>query len=205
MKIAGEQITAGILAGGEGRRLGGIDKGWYEVAGRPLIAHTLARVRPQVGQIVISANRSMQRYRCLGYSVYRDDTDDRRGPLAGVATILKAAATPYVLIVPVDTPLLPLNLVERLAAAMQLGTDIAIARTPDTLHPLHALMRRSLLDDIQEALWFGVRRVSEWQQSIERIVVDWADGGGFVNINSDQDAIVLSDRIRADRFGARPL
>lgn len=194
MELSGEQITAGILAGGEGRRLGGIDKGWYEVAGRPLIAHTLERVRPQVGQIVISANRSMPRYRRLGYAVHGDDTDDRRGPLAGVATVLKVAATPYVLIVPVDTPLLPMNLVERLAAAMQPATDIAIAGTSGVLHPLHALMHRSLLDDVQAALFAGVRRVTDWQQPLGQVVVDWEDSDAFANINSDQDAAALFDR-----------
>ena len=195
MKISAEQITAGILAGGEGRRLGGVDKGWYAVAGRPLIEHTLERVKPQVERIVISANRSVPRYRSLGYTVHGDDTDDHRGPLAGIATVLKAAATPYVLIVPVDTPLLPLDLVERLAGAMRPETDIAVARTPDELHPLHALMRRSLLDDIQAALFSGVRRVTEWQQETDRVVVDWADADAFANINSDEDAQALAQRL----------
>ncbi|MGN8159882.1 molybdenum cofactor guanylyltransferase MobA [Salinisphaera sp. RV14] len=195
MKIAPEQITAGILAGGEGRRLGGIDKGWYRVGDRPLIEHTIERVTPQVGHIVISANRSLARYRGLGYTVHGDDTDDHRGPLAGIAAVLKAAATPYVLIVPVDTPLLPLDLAARLAAAMRPETDLAVARTPDELHPLHALMRRSLLDDIQAALFSGVRRVTEWQQDIGRVVVDWAEAGPFANINSDQDAEALTHRL----------
>ncbi|KEZ76222.1 molybdopterin-guanine dinucleotide biosynthesis protein A [Salinisphaera hydrothermalis C41B8] len=195
MKISAEQITAGILAGGEGRRLGGVDKGWYVVADRPLIEHTLERVKPQVGRIVISANRSVPRYRGLGYTVHGDDTDDHRGPLAGIATVLKAAATPYVLIVPVDTPLLPLDLVSRLADAMRPDTDIAVARTPDELHPLHALMRRSLLDDIQAALFSGVRRVTEWQQDTARVVVDWADAEAFANINHDEDAEALAGRL----------
>lgn len=187
MKISVDQITAGILAGGEGRRLGGIDKGWYELAGRSLIERTIDRVRPQAGRIVISANRSMVRYRTLGYTVHGDDTDDRRGPLAGIATVLKAAATPYVLIVPVDTPMLPLDLAERLAAAMKSDTDVAIARTPDQLHPLHALMRRSLLDDVQAALFSGVRRVVEWQEPLDRVVVDWQFNARFHNINSVED------------------
>lgn len=195
MKISGEQITAGILAGGEGRRLGGVDKGWYTVGGRPLIEHTLDRVKPQVGRIVISANRSLPRYRSLGYTVHGDDTDDHRGPLAGIATVLKAAATPYVLITPVDTPLLPLDLVDRLAAAMRSDTDIAVARTPDKLHPLHALMRRSLLDNIQAALFSGVRRVTQWQQDTERVVVDWGDANAFANINSDEDADAVTDQL----------
>lgn len=195
MTISGEQVTAGILAGGEGRRLGGVDKGWYTVAGTPLIERTLERVKPQVGRVVISANRSLARYRSFGYTVHGDDTDDHRGPLAGIATVLKAAATPYVLIVPVDTPLLPLDLVDRLAGAMRPDTDVVIVRTPDELHPLHALMRRSLLDDVQAALFSGVRRVTEWQQGVERIVVDWEEAHAFANINSDEDAEALIRRL----------
>ncbi|HET7312775.1 molybdenum cofactor guanylyltransferase MobA [Salinisphaera sp.] len=195
MKISSAQVTAGILAGGEGRRLGGADKGWYEVAGRPLIEHTLARVRPQAGGIVISANRSLSRYRSLGYTVHGDDTDEYRGPLAGIASMLEVAVTPYVLIVPVDTPMLPLDLVARLADAMKPNIDLAVARTPDSLHPLHALMRRSLLGDVRAALFFGRRRVTEWQQQTARVPVDWPDGEDFVNINRAQDAEALVDRL----------
>ncbi|AWN15914.1 molybdenum cofactor guanylyltransferase MobA [Salinisphaera sp. LB1] len=195
MKIAPEQITAGILAGGEGRRLGGIDKGWYSLAGQSLIERTIQRVRPQAARIVISANRSLSRYRKLGYTVHADDSDDHRGPLAGIATVLKAAATPYVLIVPVDTPMMPLDMAERLAAAMKPDTDIAIARTPERLHPLHALMRRSMLDDVQAALFSGVRRVADWQENTDRVIVDWASEERFANINSDEDARTLAERL----------
>ncbi|WP_423821915.1 molybdenum cofactor guanylyltransferase MobA [Salinisphaera sp. SPP-AMP-43] len=195
MHITPEQITAGILAGGEGRRLGGIDKGWYSLAGQSLIERTLERVRPQAARIVISANRSVARYRKLGYTVRGDDSDDHRGPLAGIATVLKAAATPYVLIVPVDTPMLPLDLGERLAAAMKPGTDLAVARTPERLHPLHALMRRSVLDDVQAALFSGVRRVTDWQNDTARAIVDWPSEERFTNVNSDEDAEALVERL----------
>lgn len=195
MTIAPEQITGGILAGGQGRRLGGVDKGWYELAGRPLVERTIERLRPQVGRIVISANRSLPRYRRLGYTVHVDDADDHRGPLAGIATVLKAAATPYVLVVPVDTPLLPDDLAARLAPALKTGVDIAVARTPDGLHPLHALMRRSLLDDVQAALFSGTRRVLDWQANLARVVVDWESNDAFLNLNSDDDAVQLADRL----------
>lgn len=188
MNIPLAHITAGILAGGAGRRLDGIDKGWYPLAGRALIVHTLARVRPQAGQIAISANRSIARYRDLGYAVYADDRDGYCGPLAGMASLLQAATTPYVLIVPVDTPLLPLDLGSRLAAALSADVDMTVARTPGGLHPLHVLLRRSLLNDLQAALFAGVRRVTEWQEGTRRVVVDWASDEGFANINSDQDA-----------------
>lgn len=195
MTIASEQITGGILAGGQGRRLGGVDKGWYELAGRSLVERTIERLRPQAGRIVISANRSLPRYRRLGYTVHVDDTDDHRGPLSGIATVLKAAATPYVLVVPVDTPLLPDDLAVRLGNAMKTGVDIAVARTPDGLHPLHALMRRSLLDDVQAALFSGTRRVLDWQANLSRVVVDWESNDAFLNLNSEDDAQQLAARL----------
>lgn len=194
MDIAREQITAGILAGGEGRRLGGIDKGWYELSGQSLVDRTIERVRPQAGQLIISANRSLARYRALGYPVQCDDSDDSRGPLAGIAAVLKAANTPYVLFVPVDTPCLPLDLAGRLAAAMQKDSDLVIASAGGRLHPLHALVRRGLLDDLQAALFSGTRRVGDWQDGLNRVVVDWAAADYFANINSADDVLSISQK-----------
>ncbi|MDA3920388.1 MAG: molybdenum cofactor guanylyltransferase [Salinisphaera sp.] len=191
MDIAREQMTAGILAGGEGRRLGGVDKGWYEVEGQALVARTIERVAPQAGPLIISANRSLARYRALGYPVQSDDSDDSRGPLAGMAAVLKAASTPYVLFVPVDTPYLPLDLADRLATGMKKDSDIAVARVGDQIHALHALVRRSLLDDLQAALFSGTRRVSDWQEGLGRVVVDWDSARDFANINSEEDARLL--------------
>lgn len=192
MDITREQITAGILAGGEGRRLGGIDKGWYDIAGRPLIEHTLERVRPQAGRVVISANRSLSRYRALGHPVHTDDSDDANGPLAGIAALLRAAQTPYVLIVPVDTPRLPLDLAERLAAAIQPEHDLAVAQAGEQRHVLHALMRRRLVDDVQAAIFAGVRRVGQWQSELSCATVDWGrESSAFANINREEDQQTL--------------
>lgn len=187
MHIPREQISAGVLAGGQGRRLGGIDKGWYEVDGQPLIERTLARVRPQVGPIVVSANRSLARYRALGYPVRADEGEDSRGPLAGIAAVLEAASTPYVLIVPVDTPRLPLDLSRRLAAGLGPDHDIAIARADGRAHVLHALMRRSLLIDLQTALVAGTRRVGDWQAGLRAVSIDWDSAAPFANINREDD------------------
>lgn len=195
MKIAREQITAGILAGGEGRRLGGVDKGWYEIAGRPLIEHTLARVEPQCAQVVISANRSLARYRGLNRPVYEDDSDELRGPLAGIVSLLRAATTPYVLVVPVDTPAMPVDLAARLGAAMRAATELAVARCETRVQPLHALMRRDVLGTLETALFAGVRAVAEWQDGLDSVAVDWPDCAGFANINSEDDAHAVADRL----------
>ncbi|GAB3671745.1 molybdenum cofactor guanylyltransferase MobA [Salinisphaera aquimarina] len=196
MDMTREQITAGILAGGEGRRLGGIDKGWYEIGGRPLIEHTLARVETQCARAVISANRSLARYRALNLPVHVDDSDEFRGPLAGIVSVLRAATTPYVLIVPVDTPAMPADLAPCLADAMRPATELAVARCEDRVQPLHALMRRDVLADLETALFAGVRAVSEWHDRLSTVTVDWPDCAGFANINSEDDARALAERLQ---------
>lgn len=191
MKIEPADITVGILAGGQASRLGGIDKGWYALDGRALIEHTLDRVAPQCGQIVVSANRSLARYRALGLSVVVDDRHEYAnypGPLAGVARLLEAAATPYVLIVPVDTPRLPRDLGRCLAQAMRAETRLAVARCNARVQPLHVLMRRDVLTDLHGALADGVRGVNAWQSGLERVLVDWPDCTAFRNLNSADDA-----------------
>lgn len=188
MRIDASQITGGVLAGGQGRRLGGIDKGWYVLDGAPLIETTITRLRPQVGSIVISANRSLARYRALGCPVMRDHSDDAQGPLAGVAALLQAAHTPWVLVVPVDTPYLPLDLAARLSGAVRPGDDMVLARAGGRLHPLHMLLRRDLLDDLQVAISAGTRRVTHWQDTLASVVVDWESADYFVNINRPEDA-----------------
>lgn len=195
MEIQAASVTAGILAGGAGRRLEGVDKGWYEIAGRPLIAHTLARITPQCRRVLISANRSLARYRSLGYPVHADDGDHPSGPLTGVASILRAAVTPYVLIVPVDTPLLPGDLMARLAAALRPETQLAAAVCGDQVHVLHALMRRDVLAGLETALFAGTRSVRDWQAGLERVQVEWSDPDCFANINSAEDAEALRARL----------
>ena len=187
-----EQITAGILAGGAGRRLGGIDKGWYVVGERPLIEHTIARVQPQAAHVVISANRSRRRYGALGWPVVGDADDSYRGPLAGIAQLLQAAPTPYLLVVPVDTPQLPGDLADRLAAAMAVNIDLCVARCGGRRQPLHALIRCERAAGLREALAAGVARVVDWQDGLRTRVVDWPDCQAFANINAPVDARQLA-------------
>src|SRR5687767_10821159 len=107
-------ITGVILAGGQGRRMGGADKGLVEFLGKPLISHVIQRLSPQVDEILISANREMETYAALGHPVMADALEGFAGPLAGLHMGMTEARHPYVLTVPCDTPLLPMSLVERL-------------------------------------------------------------------------------------------
>lgn len=192
MQISRDQITAGILAGGAGRRMGGVDKGWYDVEGRALIEHTIARIRPQAATFAISANRSLARYLQLGGPVVCDTDDAYRGPLAGVARLLGIAQTPFVLTVPVDTPALPLDLANRLAAAMDADVDLVVARCEGRRQPLHALLRRGLCTPAERALAEGRLRMIDWQDGLSVRFVDWPDCRGFANINRPADALRAS-------------
>ena len=124
-----QDITAAILAGGRGTRLGGADKGLEKLSGRPLVAHIIAALVPQCGTLLINANRNQPRYAAFGYPVVNDDNDDYLGPLAGMLSVLRAARTRHVLCVPCDAPLLPADLTTRLWRAL---TDKQAQASPGT-------------------------------------------------------------------------
>lgn len=179
--------TAGILTGGTAERLGGIDKGWINLAGQPLIAHTIDRVHPQCGPILINANANLTDYRQLGPQVCPDNEGADGGPLAGIERVLRLAPTDHVLIVPVDTPLLPPDLTARLASALDTTTDMTIARTPTGPQRLHLLVRRCCLDDLAAARAEGVKSVGAWQTRLECREVDFISDEPFLNLNTPAD------------------
>ena len=181
-------VSAIVLAGGRATRLGGIDKGWYRVGDTPLISHTLARLAGQVDDVVISANRSLARYQALGHRAVADTFVDYAGPLAGIAAALPQVRHAYALIVPVDTPKLPLDLAERLCEAMNNTTDLVVASSPRGRQPLHCLVRGRVLDSLRLALANGERRVMRWQDSLSMTQVAWSSDTPFLNINRDIDA-----------------
>ncbi len=133
-RIGHEQITGLILAGGQGSRMGGVDKGLQLLRGQPLVEHAIARLQPQVGSIAISANRNADLYRRYGFPVYGDHGDSPEptfaGPLAGIATGLAAVSTDWMLIVPCDAPRFPLDLADAFIEALEISTaDLAFAAT----------------------------------------------------------------------------
>ncbi|MEW8394895.1 MAG: molybdenum cofactor guanylyltransferase MobA, partial [Candidatus Thiodiazotropha sp.] len=110
-------VTAVILAGGRGRRMGGEDKGLIELNGEPLIQHVITSIAPQVGQILINANRNQARYQAFGYPVIADSLLNYQGPLAGFIAALEAITTEDMLTLPCDGPPVPADMVERLYQA----------------------------------------------------------------------------------------
>lgn len=155
--------TGLVLAGGAGRRLGGVDKGLVELAGRPLVSRVVDALRPQVDRLLISANRNQDSYRALGLPVLSDHRPGLLGPLAGIATALAAADTPRLLVAPCDTPLLPADLGPRLASALDAaGADIAVATVAGRRQPLHALISTALAADLDRWLGDGGRAVRHY-------------------------------------------
>lgn len=186
-------ITGLVLAGGLSRRMSAeglaADKGLALLDGRPLAAHVLARLAPQVGSVLISANRNTDRYAAFGHPVLPDVIGGYAGPLAGMHAGLSAATTPWVATAPCDTPFLPVDLVARLWQAVQAAPGgparAALARTGgNRLQPVFALLDRRLLPDLQAFLAAGHRRVDAWYASLPAVVVDFPDESAFLGIDT---------------------
>jgi len=184
-----EQVTGGILAGGRGRRMGGLDKGLVPHEGRELVAHMIERLWPQVAGIVISANRNLDRYRAFGTPVYADDSDDFAGPLAGIARLLQVCTTGFLVTTPCDTPAFPEDLVQTLLARQQeTGADAVVVHDGEQRQFLFALYRRELAAAASGALVAGERAVWRWQEGLNlaEAHVD-ASVGAFANLNTRAD------------------
>jgi len=186
-------ISAIILAGGRATRMNGIDKGWALLNQRALISHVLSRLSPQVDEIIINANRELDRYAALGYPVWSDSYPDFVGPLAGISLGLQHAQHEYVLSVPCDCPLLPLDLAERLLAALnEHQAQIAVASCHGHSQPVFCLCKKSVLATLQAYLQQGNRRVSDWQKSLAYVEVDFSDRAqAFINLNTADDLAAL--------------
>lgn len=186
--ISRSDITAVILAGGRGRRMGGQDKGLLELNGKPLIEHVLAVLDPQVGQVLINANRNQDRYRILGHPVIEDDRSGFQGPLAGFAAALSASATPYVLLLPCDAPWLSGDYATRMVAALVAGcSDIAIAHDGTRLQPVHALISCALTPDLNRFLDQGGRKIDRWYARQRTTLADFSHcPDAFCNLNTPE-------------------
>ncbi len=187
------QITSIVLAGGRATRMDGVDKGLVTLQQKPLIAHVITRLTPQVDEIFINANREITTYKALGYPVLQDENDEFIGPLAGFSLGLQHAKHEYVLTVPCDSPLLPLDLAERLLNGMtEVRADIAVASSDENAHPVFCLMKKSVLPSLTQYLASGERKVSTWQKSQKYVEVDFSDcTDAFVNLNTFEDLSAL--------------
>ena len=182
-----EGVTGVVLAGGQGRRMGGVDKGLQLLRGRPMVAAVLERLAPQVDEILINANQNLDAYGRFGHRVVPDAVGGFAGPLAGLHAGLCAARHPLVLTVPCDSPFLPADLLERLRGALE-DRDLAVARTGDQPHPVFALVRASVRANLEAFLAGGGRKIDAWYASLRVVEVPFDDeADAFRNINTREE------------------
>lgn len=186
--IDSNDITGLILAGGRGSRMGGIDKGLQTHAGIPLAMHALLRLSPQVGAVMINANRNLGAYESMGVPVWPDALADYPGPLAGFLAGLEHCETPYLVTVPCDSPLFPDDLVARLIVAVDDDIDLAMAATREDgelrLQPVFCLMRASVMEGLIQFTSSGQRKIDAWTATLRTVVVEFDDAAAFVNANT---------------------
>lgn len=180
------EITGLVLAGGRGTRMGGADKGWVVHDGAPLVTSVVQRFAPQVGALLISANRNLDAYRALAEVVTDADgplaLEAFPGPLAGVLAGLTHAATDWVALAPCDAPALPMDLVARLAASVG-AADAACPVAAGRRQPAFALVRRSAHDPLRAYLQCGGRAMHGWLDALGVVEVPFDDADAFRNIN----------------------
>jgi molybdopterin-guanine dinucleotide biosynthesis protein A len=183
------RVTGLILAGGQGRRMGGVDKGLQPLRGRPMVAWVLERLAPQVTEVIVNANQNQAEYARLGCRVVGDEIGGFAGPLAGLQAGLKANVHPFLVTVPCDSPFLPRDLVARLHAALIANhADLAVAKTGTQPHPVFSLVRESLAGHLARFLQGGGRKIDAWYASLKVVEVSFDDEAeAFSNINTPED------------------
>ena len=191
-----QDITGLILAGGRGSRMGGVDKGLQNHRGTPLAMHALMRLAPQVGTLMINANRNLGAYESMGVPVWPDSLADYAGPLAGFLTGLEHCETPYLATVPCDSPLFPDDLVARLAQALfEADAEIAMAATREAgalqVQPVFCLMKTGLIESLVRFTQSGQRKIDKWTAQHRCIDVPFDDAQAFANANTPDELQAL--------------
>ena len=189
------QITGVILAGGQGRRMGSVDKGLKLLRGKPMVQWVLERFSPQIDEVLINANQNLDVYAKFGHHVVPDEIGGFAGPLAGLHRGLSAATHDVIATVPCDSPFLPLDLIERLYAALsEKQADLAVARTGDQPHPVFCLCRKSVLPGLTAFLESGGRKIDAWYAALKVVEVRFDDEAeAFSNINTVEELRTFED------------
>jgi molybdopterin-guanine dinucleotide biosynthesis protein A len=208
--ISPGEITGLLLAGGRGSRMGGIDKGLQNFNGSPLAMHAVLRLGMQVGEVMINANRNLAAYESFGVPVWPDSLADYAGPLAGFLTGLERCETPYLLTVPCDTPLFPLDLASRLAEALVASdAEIAMVSAPEAAaepgaapvlrpQPVFCLLHTALLESLVNFTQSGGRKIDAWTAQHRTVLVPFDRPGdapdAFFNANTLAELHALENR-----------
>ena len=187
------RVSGIVLAGGQGSRMGGVDKGLQTFRGKPMVAHVIERLAPQVDELLINANRNPDDYARFGHRVIADEIPGFAGPLAGFERGLAHASGELVATVPCDSPFLPADLIARLRTQLESAdAELAVARTGDQPHPVFTLMRRDVLPSLQRFLGSGQRKIDRWYGELRVAEVAFDDeADAFLNINTRDELAKL--------------
>ena len=197
--ISNKEITGLILAGGRAQRMGGIDKGLIPFHGKPLIESAISKLKPQVNTLVINANRNITKYANYGYPVIMDETPDFSGPLAGFSVGLKACKTPFLLTSPCDSPLMPSNLAELLAAEMKRGDfQLVYASSKEAdgkvwAQPVFCLLQANLEESLNQFLQEGDLKIDRWFKELRSSTVIFDNPQAFTNVNTPEELKLLEE------------
>ncbi len=181
--------------------MGGEDKGLIAISGRQMISYVVAALAPQVSDVIINANRNTERYAALGYRVVGDTVAGYFGPLAGMASAMQVAETPFIVTAPCDSPFVPTDLTQRLYDGL-LADDaqISVAHDGDRMQPVFTLLRTDLLDSMLAYLDAGDRKIDRWFAQHRCVTVDFSDQPAtFLNVNTPEDITAAEVRLRATR------
>ncbi len=185
--IENSQITGVVLAGGKATRMGGIDKGLVELNGIPMCKVVIDQLDPQVAEVLVNANRNIEVYEGFGVRVVQDQMQGFLGPLAGLFSAMSVATTPWVVTVPCDGPFLNTDYVKRMMMASD-DVDIVVARDERRLQPTFILSKTRLMDDLEDFLQSGERKIDRWFVKHNWSEADFSDSPDcFLNINTEQD------------------
>jgi molybdopterin-guanine dinucleotide biosynthesis protein A len=193
-----ENTQAHILAGGQATRMQGEDKGMLTLNGKPLLEHVLERLRSQVDTIYISVNRQPQHYQTYGWPVISDKLEGFLGPLAGIHAAMLVCQCEWLLTVPVDSPFIPKDLLQRLSqAVISNNRPLAVVHDGKGLQPTFCLLHQSLAENLQHYLQQGGRKTGEWLRQQEPALADYADNpDAFINVNTPEDLAQAEQRLQ---------
>jgi molybdenum cofactor guanylyltransferase len=196
--MPGIEVTGIVLAGGQGSRMGGVDKGLQPFRGKPMVAHAIERLSTQVDELLVNANRNPAEYERFGCRVIADEIPGFAGPLAGFERGLAHASGTLVATAPCDSPFLPADLVARLREALEdAKADLAVAKTGTQAHPVFCLMRRTVHPSLEAFLARGERKIDRWYASLQVVEVAFDDeADAFLNINTREELAHLEPRGR---------
>lgn len=198
ISLTKNMLTALILAGGQARRMDGQDKGMIKLNDKPLIQHVLEGIAPQVGFVIINANRNLDYYATFGCPVITDEFAGFQGPLAGMASGLRAVDTPFMVTVPCDSPFIPADLVKRLYLKLaEDKAELCVAHDGERMHPVFLLMKSDLLDSLIDFLKSGERKIDLWFNNHKLAVADFSDKPDiFTNINTPDELTRIAENLK---------